>query len=212
MKIIDLTHTIYPDMPVYPGTEKPVFLMANTLEKEGFLEHKITMYSHTGTHMDAPAHIFKDGQTLDMFEPGRFIGTAAIADLTGSAGPITVQDLEPYKDMIAKADFFILKTGWSKYWDSEKYYEKFPAMCVEAAQWLTQFCLRGVGVDAISIDDIDSSDLPVHRVLLSKSIVIIENLTNLDLIRKDSFVLSALPLKIRNADGSPVRAVAIEYD
>ena len=58
MKVIDLTHTIRPDMPVYPGTETPRFEPANSYEKDGFKETRLTMFTHTGTHMDPPAHLF----------------------------------------------------------------------------------------------------------------------------------------------------------
>ena len=63
MKIIDLTHTISEDMPVYPGTEPPVLKPANTYEKDGFRETLLSLYSHTGTHVDPPAHLFADRAT-----------------------------------------------------------------------------------------------------------------------------------------------------
>ena len=62
MKVIDLTHVIEGSMPVYPGTEPPVFTSANTYEKDGFKETKISMLTHTGTHIDPPAHLFGIGQ------------------------------------------------------------------------------------------------------------------------------------------------------
>ena len=65
MRVLDLTHTIAENMPVYPGTETPIFAGANTYEKDGFKETKLTMYTHTGTHMDPPAHLFAGRTTLD---------------------------------------------------------------------------------------------------------------------------------------------------
>ena len=67
MRVIDLTHTICEDMPVYPGTEPPKLQTANTIERDGFRETLLTMYSHTGTHMDAPAHLYAGRITLDAF-------------------------------------------------------------------------------------------------------------------------------------------------
>ena len=64
MRVLDLTHTIAENMPVYPGTETPIFVGANTYEKDGFKETKLTMYTHTGTHMDPPAHLFAGRTTL----------------------------------------------------------------------------------------------------------------------------------------------------
>ena len=74
MKVIDLTHTITEDMPVYPGTEQPRLTPANSYDKDGFRETLIRMYSHTGTHIDPPAHIFPEGRTLDSFPPEQFLG------------------------------------------------------------------------------------------------------------------------------------------
>ena len=70
MRVLDLTHTIAENMPVYPGTETPIFAGANTYEKDGFKETKLTMYTHTGTHMDPPAHLFADRATLDALPMG----------------------------------------------------------------------------------------------------------------------------------------------
>ena len=74
MKVVDLTHVIESTMPVYPGKQPPTFEPANTYEKDGFKETKISMFTHTGTHMDPPAHIFKGRTTLDAFSPDQFIG------------------------------------------------------------------------------------------------------------------------------------------
>ena len=81
MKVIDLTHPITPDMPVYPGTEKPVFTPANSYEKDGFKETKISMFTHTGTHMDPPAHLYAGRTTLDQFPIDQFIGRALVIDV-----------------------------------------------------------------------------------------------------------------------------------
>ena len=71
MKAIDLTHIITEDMPVYPGTEPPKLTPANSYEKDGFKETLLSLYTHTGTHIDPPAHIFPDGRTLDEFPAAR---------------------------------------------------------------------------------------------------------------------------------------------
>ena len=211
MKVTDLTHIIYSDMPVFPGTEQPIFEKANTLEKDGFQEAKITMYSHTGTHIDAPAHMLSDGPYLDDLDIEHFIGNATILDFSNiDTKLIDVDSLKPYEDKIKKVEFLIIKTGWSKYWGDKRYYEDFPSLSEESAKWLSTFNLKGIGIDAISIDDMKSTTFAVHKILMPKNILIIENLTNLDSINSEYFILSILPLKNKNADGSPVRAVSIE--
>lgn len=211
MNIIDLTHSIYPTMPVFPGTEPPIFQEANTIEKDGFAEAKITFYSHTGTHMDAPAHMLKGGFFLDEYPIDHFIGKAIIMDFSNlSSNEIEKEDLIPYEDKINSVDFVILKTGWSKYWGEDKYFVGFPALSEDAARWLTSFKLKGIGTDAISIDKIESTDFKVHQVFFEKGMVIIENVANLDAVKNDKFIFSCMPLKTQKADGSPIRAVAIE--
>lgn len=80
MKVIDLTHTIREDMPVYPRTETPGLLPASSYEKDGFKETLLHMYSHTGTHMDPPAHLYEGRTTLDQFPADQFVGQALVID------------------------------------------------------------------------------------------------------------------------------------
>jgi arylformamidase len=210
MKIIDVTHTISPRMPVYPGTEPPVFVDGCTIDDDGFVEKKMTMYSHTGTHMDAPAHIIKGANTLDELSADHFFGKALVLNLAGTDREyIKIDELKPYQDLIKGSDFVLLKTGWSQFWGSEKYFNNYPILSSEAASWLSGFDLKGIGSDTISPDEIETPDFPIHKMFLSRDIVIIENLTNLDALPLSQFTFSCFPLKIQRADGSPVRAVAI---
>jgi len=211
MKVIDLTHSIHPSMPVFPGTEPPIFEEANTIEKDGFAEAKITFYTHTGTHMDAPAHMMKGGLTLDQYPIDYFIGDALVLDLTDiTSEEIDISHLIPFQDKISKVDFVILKTGWSKYWGEKEYFIGFPALSENAAKWLTEFKLKGIGIDAISIDSMLSTTFRVHQIFFEKNMIIIENIANLDAVECENFIFSCMPLKTQKADGSPIRGVAIE--
>lgn len=209
MNIVDLTHYINEDMTVYPGTEKPKIKKANTLEKDGFRESKLTMYSHVGTHIDAPAHMLEKSSYLDELHIGRFIGRATILDFTSKL-KIELKDIKLYEEEIKNSEFIIIKTGWEKYWGEDKYFKGFPTMDEECVNWISKFNLKGIGVDAISIDSVDSEEFIVHKTILSKNIISIENLCNLDSVKSKYFTLSVLPLKLSEADGSPVRAIAIE--
>lgn len=211
MKVTDLTHIICSDMSVFPGDEQPIFEKVSTLEVDGFREKRITISSHTGTHIDAPAHMLRRGACLEDLDIENFIGRATILDFSNTAIElIDVCSLKPFEDKIKDIEFIIIKTGWSKYWGNKKYYKDFPSLSEEAAKWLAEFNLKGIGIDALSIDDIKSETFVVHKILMKKNIIIIENLTNLDGIHNEHFVLSVMPLKNKNADGSPVRAIAIE--
>lgn len=211
MKVNDLAHIISSNMPVFPGTEQPVLEKVSTIEKDGFRESKITMYSHIGTHVDSPAHMLDDGNYLDELSIENFIGSAIIVDFSNqNKNLIEISDLKLYDEKINQVDFIILKTGWSKYWGQSNYYKGFPSLSEECAKWLSEFNLKGIGIDAISIDSIDSKTFLIHKILMKKNIIIIENLTNLDSIINESFILSIMPLKNKDADGSPVRAISIE--
>lgn len=211
MKIIDLTQVMHADMPVFPGTEKPIFFPANTLEKDGFIETKLSLYSHTGTHIDAPGHMLLGGNLLNQLEIDHFVGKAAVLDFTNmEKKEISKEDLLKYESKLKDLDYVLLKTGWSQYWGKDKYFDGFPFLTVEAAAWLAGFNLKGIGVDAISIDDMKTTTFPVHYKLFENNMIVIENLTNLDSINEEVFVFSCLPLNYENADGSPVRAIAME--
>lgn len=207
MSIVDLSHTLSPDMPVYPGTEQPQFTTSSSLENDGFFEKKITMSSHTGTHVDAPAHMIKDAKTLDQLGIDHFHGPALLLNVENEA-IIDVAFLEAYEKKIENVNFVLFHTGWSKYWGIDTYFSDYKTLTVEAAQWLAQFQLKGIGLDTISADVADSREYPVHRAFLGKDIVIIENLTNLSSLPHSHFIFSCFPIKFGHADGSPVRAVA----
>ncbi len=210
MEIIDLTHPIAEGMPVYTGTEPPVLKSECTIEGIGFAEKKITMFSHTGTHMDAPAHLIKNAKTLDKFPVSQFYGKAFMLDLRNILGSIVeLRDLEPYEETIREVEFVLIYTGWSRYWGNKKYFADYPVMSLDAARWLADFKLKGIGFDTISADKIDTVEYDVHKSFLGTSTVIIENLTNLDLLPCTYFTFSCFPLSFEDADGSPVRAVGI---
>lgn len=208
MKIIDLSHTINPAMPVYPGTEPPEIKETNTYQVDGFTEKLISMFSHTGTHMDAPVHVLPEGTSLDQFDVGEFAGSCRVVDLEGIA-TITRADLDSVESYINDLDFLILKSGWSKNWGKPEYFKDYPILTPEAAQFLAESELKGIGIDAISVDRAGHFELPIHRILFAADMVIVENLTNLDQVTGREFLFSCLPLKLEHADGSPVRAVAM---
>jgi arylformamidase len=208
MKLVDLSHIIEENMPVYPGTEPPILLEANTVARDHFAEKKITMYSHTGTHMDAPAHMLEKSKTLDAYGIGSFFGKAVLVDFSHSQAPyIDVATLLPLEKQLKQARFCILRTGWAERWGRPDYFEGFPAFSPEAARWLIHLGILGIGTDAISIDRMEDDAFPVHHILFNAEAFVIENLTNLSQVGSE-FNLACFPLRIKNADGSPVRAVA----
>lgn len=211
MKAIDLTHIITEDMPVYPGTEPPKLTPANSYEKDGFRETLLSLYTHTGTHIDPPAHIFPDGRTLDEFPPEQFIGKALVIDCRGikAGGAITLSHIERYGEKAGKADFLLFNLGWDRLWGTEAYFGDYPCLDDAALGLIISGGYKGIGLDVIGLDPISDVNLTRHRRLFSScDIINIENLCNLDKCGDGLFNFACLPLKLRDCDGSPARAVA----
>ena len=207
MKVYDLTHTIRNDMPVYPGTEQPRLTTACTIEEVGYRETLLHMYSHTGTHMDAPAHMLPDGAALDRYPGEKFVGAAIVVDCRGEKD-ISLPLLQRYD--LSGVDFVLFCTGWDKKWGSPAYYEHFPCLTAEAAAYLAALPLKGVGEDSISLDPCDSTEFPNHITLMKADFINTENLTGLDALLGRRFTFVTLPLKFENADGCSCRAIAME--
>ena len=211
MKVIDLTHVIAADMPVYPGTEPPRLESANTYEANGFKETLLTMYSHTGTHMDPPAHLFPGRTTLDQFPAEQFIGKALVIDCRDleSGEPITLDRLRRYGDLAEQADFLLFHLGWDRFWGTDAYFGDYPCLDDQVLDAVLRGHYKGIGFDVIGLDPIADANLTRHKKLFRDTDILnLENLKNLDQCGEGLFWFSCFPLKLENCDGAPVRAVA----
>ena len=209
--IIDLTHTITPECPVYPGTPAPSFTPASTMTRDGYRETTLQLASHTGTHMDAPSHMLSDGSGLDQLPISQFCGKAMVLDVSAFAPgqAISADFLRTQNGQLRSVDFALFYTGWEKKWGTDAYFEDvFPVPDEEAARYLVSCGLKGVGIDALSVDRIESEHFPVHKILLNGGLVTVENLCLKKLVGRKNAMFFALPLKFLNADGAPVRAIA----
>ena len=215
MKIVDLTHTIQNDMPVYPGTELPTLIPANSYDIDGFRETKLCMYSHTGTHIDPPAHIFDGKLTLDRFPIDHFIGKALVIDCTAfSEGElIPLSHLKSYGEKVRQVDFLLFRLGWDSRWGTDTYFGNYPCISDDLLDFVLQGEYKGIGFDVIGLDPIGDPTLTRHRRLFQKKAIInIENLCNLDAFGDRIFTFSCFPIKIADSDGAPCRAVGILDD
>lgn len=209
MAVIDLSHCIASDMPVWPGSSRPELRPLASIVDEGFSELYLSMSTHTGTHIDAPAHVIAGGSTLDAFDVGMFHGPGAVVAVPAACGnAIALSDLMPYRSRIEACEFLLLRTGWSRWWGTGRYDGGYPVLAAAAAGWLSGIGLKAIGIDAPSFDAADSAELPVHRSILGRGILLIENLTNLDPLPDSGFTISAFPLPIRRGEAAPARVVA----
>lgn len=212
MTVFDLTHTITENMPVYPGTEPPTLTVLGTVEKDGFKETLLHMYSHTGTHMDAPCHLLSGGAALESFDGSQFIGSAVVIVCSElkEGDRIGMSFIDRNRAEAESADFLLFRTDWDKKWGTADYFGDFPCITSEVAEFIASSGKKGVGLDVISIDPI-GAELVNHKIILSQNtIVIVENLCNLELLGSGLFTFIAAPVKFENADGAPIRALAIK--
>jgi len=209
MTCIDLTHPIKSKMPVYPGKDQPVIKPIAWLGKDGYRECRIETHGHTGTHSDSPAHKLPNGKRLDSFPVSHFCGNAEVLRIPEKTRLIEKTFLEKHGDRITASQYLLFVTGWSRYWGRKEYLKGYPVLTEEAAIWLGSLGLKGIGLDAISVDPFESADWPVHHILFLAGMVIVENLIFPAGFDADSVQFHCFPLPVSGADGSPVRAVAV---
>lgn len=207
--IIDLSHEISPGMPVYPGTPQPGLEKLYLRQVVGYNEDILRMSTHTGTHLDSPAHILAAGNTVDRLPPGQFLGRGRVADCSQSGGTIELKHLAKELRGLKYVDYLLIHTGHSASWTEESYCRDYPVLTAEAAQYISMTVQKGLGIDTVSVDAVGAPGLPVHNLLLQKGLVIVENLTNLDKLLAKEFLFACFPLKIKGGEASPVRAAAI---
>ncbi|MBA7613550.1 Kynurenine formamidase [subsurface metagenome] len=207
-RIIDLTLSLEPAMR---GVK---FEPAQVLEKDGWNAMTLHLYSHCGTHMDAPRHFVVSGQTIDQIPLDKCIGPAWLVDLSGikPRSLITVEDLGPHQKKIQAGDGLLIRTGWSLLAHSPAYRNDLPRISLELARWCADNGVRILGVEPPSVADVHNIEelTTIHRVLLESGVIIVEGLANLDKIHKEKVTFMAFPLKIVDGDGAPARALAIE--
>jgi arylformamidase len=209
---LDLTHTLENGMPVYPGDPSPSFERYATIEKEGVNLTRLVLGSHTGTHIDAPKHFIQGGEGIDRIPPSSFVGEAFAIDVSyrevGSA--VTREDVERHSALIRRGDAVLLYTGCSEMWGDESVLRNYTHLSSESAEYLVSLGARCVGIDFLSVEAFNARDPVVHRTLLSSGVYIIESLSSsLKRLTGRRFLLISLPLKLKDGDGAPCRAVAL---
>ena len=213
MKVIDLTLTISEEIPTFPGSPQPNFINWETLEKDGYNLELLFLSSHTGTHIDAPYHFLKKGQKIHQIVTRRLVTEAILIKIRkGANQSITKDDIQKFEKKYGKIDdgsTVIFYTGWQKNLKKESYFLRNPGLAVSAAKYLASKKINLVGIDSPSIDLGINSKFSVHHILAKNGILIVENLSNLEKIHSEKFHLIVAPLKLKNATGSPVRAMAL---
>ncbi len=197
MKVIDISRTIHPDMEMYPGDTGPQITKVSGLDGgDSYNISRITLGTHTGTHVDPPLHLIRGGAGIDRLPMNTLVGNARVLDLSSINRPIEAGDIGP----LEAGEIILLKGGRSASCGAY-----LTAAC---ARYLVDIGIKTIGTNAISIGTLDE-EYEVHHTLLNAGVVVIEGLKMTDVEAGDYFLV-CLPLKIANGDGGPARAVLIK--
>ncbi len=185
--------------PVYPGDPKPEFKQVAFVGKDGWNEHRNTMNTHFGTHIDAPWHMLSEGKRLTDFPIEKFIGRAVLLDVRGQS------EIDSELDGVQENDILILRTDNTQRIGSQDFYDKKPIVSLKFAEKLVKKRVGILGMDTYTPDD---PPFLVHKLLLKHDILILENLVDLDRLTKKDFKIYIFPEKLDRADGAHCRVVA----
>jgi len=212
MKIIDLTLTVSDEIPTFPGSPQPSFIPWENVKEDGYNLELLFLSTHTGTHVDAPYHFLEKGAKIHEISLKKLVSEAVLIKSKKSGGEsITKTDIQKFEKKHGKITSFssvIFYTGWQRNLQKKYYFTKNPGLSVSAAKYLASKKINLVGVDSPSIDLGKDSKFSVHQIFAKKGMLVVENLANLQKIKPSKFHLVVLPLKLKNATGSPVRAIA----
>lgn len=202
MKVYDVSSPIFTGMPVYKN--KPEKQPKQTTNTNGYVtETRLELDVHTGTHVDAPLHMVVDGETIETLPLEKLVGPCKVFDLTAVEDRITVKDIEGLD--IGKDDFLLFKTKNS--FDEEFNFD-FVFVAEDAAAYLAEIGVSGVGVDALGIERSQEGH-PTHKTLFASGVIIIEGLRLKD-ISEGEYIMCAAPLKLSGVDASPARIVLMD--
>ncbi|MBD3318639.1 cyclase family protein [Candidatus Woesearchaeota archaeon] len=201
----DISQTIRAGMPVYPGNPPVSVVRVKEASRSSSALSRMSMGSHTGTHMDAPRHVKRSGPGIDRIALTHCYGSALVIDLTSIAfgQGITEGDLRGKR--IRKGDIVLFKTKNSLHHTFRK---DFVYLTRKGAEFLVQRKVRTVGIDAAGIQKFCSGECVAHCILLNNSVMIFEGLV-LTHVPAGRYIFVGLPIKIAGGDAAPARAILI---
>ncbi|MDP4550656.1 cyclase family protein [Alkalihalobacillus macyae] len=202
MKMYDVSAPIFNGMPVYKNKEEKQPEI-NTTTNGHVTESRLSLDVHTGTHVDAPLHMMNDGATFETISMEDLVGQAKVIDVTNVKGAISDKDIE--SEDIQEGDFILFKSQNS--FEDEFNFE-FVFVGEDAARYLAERNIRGVGVDGLGIER-SQPEHPTHRSLFEKDVIIMEGLRLKDVAAGQYFMVAA-PLKLQGTDASPARVLLFD--
>jgi arylformamidase len=205
MILYDITRTVSPRIAVWPGDNRFQYDYAMRLDEGASVNlTTITLSPHTGSHADAYYHYEGDGDHPAKMPLDAYMGQATVVTVTRRDGPLTPMDF-PVLANVEKVERLLIHSHVS-YLPDDRFPSEFPYLSLSLIEWLAEKGTRLVGLDSPSVDAFDSKDLPCHHALRTHKMVNLETLCLKD-VPDGEYELLALPLKLDEVCGSPVRAV-----
>jgi arylformamidase len=208
MHTYDISLTISPKMPTWPGDPSVVLERIEKIEEGSNANvSKIAMSVHSGTHVDAPYHFLREGNSVERMPLRTLTGRAYVLDLP-EVDQITADIIE-HSDLPPRTRRLLFKTRNSNYWarQEQEFQEDFVGICEDAAEYLVKRGVKLVGVDYLSVAPFHNSR-PTHEILLKAGVVVVEGL-DLSAVSQGRYTLYCLPLKLEGSDGAPARAILV---
>ena len=209
-KIIDLSMDIYPGMPVYPGDPGMVTETVRSLPEDDYRLTRMSLGTHTGTHVDAPLHFLPDGTDAAGIDLSSFIGEAIFLrpEIRSADGSDIIDLTDASKSLVREGDRIIFSTGWERKAGSDDYFRDYPVFSAELLAFLLEKRPLLLGAD---LPTLAAADDPyrMHREMFSCGTVFVEGLIRTRDLSEGRFFFAAAPLKIVGGDGSPARAYVI---
>ena len=209
MKVYDISVSLGKEAATYPGDPSFMRNALGSLEEGDLFEVSIVaMSAHCGTHLDAPRHMLIDGKTIDQYSPEELIFPAWVLEIKDKEF-IEKEDLKAIN--VQPGDALLLKTSNSISGLSRKgiFEKEYVYLTEDAARFCAEQGIGLVGIDYISIDRYEGEDYPAHRILLGDNRLILEGIS-LDKVSPGKYTLICLPIKIKDGEAAPCRAVLIE--
>jgi arylformamidase len=208
MKVRDISVTVSPELPVWPGDPEIVLERYTSIAGGDQVNaSRIACSVHVGTHVDAPVHFVDGGRGVDELALDALVGDAFVADARGLA-TITADALNAL-DVPPGTKRLLLRTDNSGLWSTGRFEPGFAALDAGGARWIVGRELALVGIDYLSVQRYDDPTADTHRIMLEAGVVLLEGL-NLGDVDPGGYMLVCLPVKLRGADGAPARAVLLE--
>lgn len=212
--IIDLSVTVEPGMITWPTKPEIILKDLQTFEKDGFKEEIYSSSTHTGTHLDAPLHMYPSGQSVDKINlsclvQGGFCIRPKIRDREIHVDAIEAGWKKDYDGMA-----ILINTGWDKKRaNTPEWQYEFPGLAEDTINFLVEHRTKLIGIDTLGIEPASHQEFPVHKKLEKYGITFVEDMTNLNMLQEGKeYLIIALPIKLKGAGGSMARVIAVDFD